>query len=138
MLVLFLFIGLGVLIYFLNKYTRIEPHNNTEKKQELEPTNQEPEICCGAHDVCEKDSLISSSPEAIYFEDEELDFFRYRTEDSYSQDEITQFEDVFYTLKEDEIATWLKSLQIRNITLPQSIKEEALLIVSERRFAHSV
>ncbi|MBR4971111.1 MAG: DUF1015 family protein, partial [Paludibacteraceae bacterium] len=41
---------------------------------------------------------------------------------------------VFYTLKEFDVAGWLKSLQLRGVELPEKIKEEALLIISERRF----
>ena len=44
-----------------------------------------------------------------------------------------QIADVFYTLKENEVASWLKSMQLRNIQLPIAIRDEALLIVSERR-----
>ncbi len=42
-------------------------------------------------------------------------------------------ENVFYTLKEQDVAGWLGSLQLRNIQLPNNLRDEALLIVSERR-----
>lgn len=135
MLLIILFICLGIVIYLLNKYTRRE--TPAKIADTLTPIIEDTEVCCGAHEVCEKDSLLASSPNAVYFEDEDLDIFRFRDEKSYNPKEIALFEEVFFTLREDEIAEWLKSLQIRNINLPYAIKEEALLIVSERRYAHT-
>ncbi len=89
--------------------------------------------CCGAHEVCEADSLLSSSDKVEYYEDEELDDFKDKSSDSYSDDEIEQFREVLFTLKEREVASWLKSLQIRQIDPPEIIREEALMIVAERR-----
>lgn len=95
------------------------------------------EECCGQHEVCEKDSLINTRLKAEYYEDEELDKFRHRDPATYTDDEIKEFEEVFYTLKEHDVAGWLKSLQIREIETPCNIKEEALLIIQERRFNSS-
>ncbi len=91
------------------------------------------EDCCGAHEVCETDSLLSHSDEIEYFEDEELDQFKKTHPDSYSDEQIEMFREVLYTLKENEVAAWLKSLQLRAIHPPYIIKEEALMIVAERR-----
>ncbi len=89
--------------------------------------------CCGAHEVCEADSLLSSSDKAEYYEDEELDAFKTKQANSYSDDEIEQFREILFTLKEREVAGWLKSLQIRGINPPEIIREEALMIVADRR-----
>ncbi len=89
--------------------------------------------CCGAHAVCEKESLLRFKIEIEYYDDEELDIFAGRSPVSYNEDEIRQFSDIFYTLQELDIAGWLKSLQSRNIELPENIKEEAFLIIRERR-----
>ena len=92
-----------------------------------------PEGCCGAHEVCETDSLLTSSDKIEYFDDEELDNFSGIEADKLTDQQQNQIADVFYTLKENEVASWLKSLQLRNIQLPIAIRDEALLIVSERR-----
>ena len=42
-------------------------------------------------------------------------------------------EDVFFTLREQDMAGWIRSLQLRNIELPDDIRDQALLIISERR-----
>ncbi len=104
----------------------------SKDKQTPSFPNPDPE-CCGAHDICEKDSLLSSSSQIEYFEDEELDNYIERPEDTYQQEEVEEFREVLLTLREQEVAAWLKSLQLRNIKLPVEVRDEALLIVSELR-----
>jgi hypothetical protein len=92
--------------------------------------------CCGAHEVCEADSLMNYNDKAEYFDDEELDKFAGKTPSEYSRSDTSQFQQILYTLRENEVAGWLRSLQIRNIELPLDVREEALMIVSERRFGN--
>ena len=51
----------------------------------------------------------------------------------FPQEEEEEFRDVFYTMRDDEVAGWVRSLQLRGIELPNSIKDEVFLIVGERR-----
>ena len=74
-----------------------------------------------------------STSQIIYFDDEELDVLTGKMPNSFSTEEMTMLENVFYTLKEQDVAGWLGSLQLRNIQLPNNLRDEALLIVSERR-----
>lgn len=37
-------------------------------------------------------------------------------------------------MKEEEVAGWCRSLQLRNVELPDELKDELFLIVGERRF----
>ncbi len=109
--------------------------NKPKKKGEIEEeeVKEVPDDCCGAHEVCEADSLLSSSDKIEYYNDEELDRFRGTQSRFYSDDAIEEFRDVLYTLKEREVAGWMKSIQLRQIELPEIIREEALMIVEERR-----
>lgn len=91
--------------------------------------------CCGQHETCEKDSLLAAvSKEIEYYNDEELDRFRGMNADEYSEDECEEFREVLYTMKDDEVAGWVRSLQLRAIELPDALKDEVFLIVGERRF----
>ena len=91
--------------------------------------------CCGQHEVCEKESLLAAVSKKIeYYDDEELDRFRGHSSDGYSEEEIEEFREVMYTCKEDEVAGWSRSLQLRGIELPDELKDELFLIVGERRF----
>ena len=72
---------------------------------------------------------ISKDVECYY--DEELDRFRGRTD--YGTDEVEEFREVLYTMRSDEVAGWVRSLELRQILLPDDIKDEVFLIVGERR-----
>ena len=101
------------------------------------PTGSDPteeSVCCGMHVTCEKDSLLPEvSREIEYFDDEELDAFRGREPESYTDEEIEQFPDVLLTLLPTDIAPWARSIQLRGITLPMAVREELLMIVAEER-----
>jgi len=119
--------GLIMLVttYFRRKNNSEEVQINTEISDD----------CCGAHAVCERDSLLNSENKIIYYDDEELDVLANITPEEYNSNQVKQLSDVFFTLKEADVAGWLRSLQLRNIQLPSEIRDEALLIVSERRAA---
>lgn len=96
--------------------------------------NQVDTECCGQHEVCEKDSLLAAvSKEIEYYNDEELDRFRGRASSAYSDDETEEFREVLYTTHEEEVAGWIRSLQLRGIALPDELKDEVFLIIGERR-----
>ena len=90
--------------------------------------------CCGRHLVCERESLLTTKPEIIYYDDEELDRLANLDPDNYTEQDLGDLNEVFTTLRPAEVAGWLRSLQLRQIELPQALKEEALMIVAERRF----
>jgi len=104
---------------------------------EDKPHVDTPSDCCGQHEVCEHDSLLAAVSKYIeYYDDEELDAYIGTDSDAYSDNAIEEFREVLYTLREIEVAGWLRSLQLREINLPDSLKDEAILIVEERRHAH--
>lgn len=112
-----------LLTYFNRKKKDEEPEINVTINEE----------CCGAHDVCDKDSLLNSDIEIVYFDDEELDVLSGKNPKDFTDEQQKLLADVFYTLKENDVAGWLKSLQLRHIGLPADLKDQALMIVSERR-----
>ena len=90
--------------------------------------------CCGQHETCEKESLLAAISKQIeYYNDEELDRFRGKESDAYSPDEIDEFREILYTMRDDEVAGWVRSLQLRAVELPDELKDEVFLIVGERR-----
>lgn len=101
---------------------------------EIPEAQEIPEECCGQHETCERDSLLAAVSKQIeYYDDEELDRFRGVEADEYEEEAVNEFRDVLYTLQEMEVAGWLRSLQLRGIDLPDALKDEAFLIVGERR-----
>ena len=91
------------------------------------------DACCGRHLVCERESLLTTKPEIIYYDDEELDRLSGLDPQTYSEQDIRDLNEVFTTLRSEDVVGWLRSLQLRNITLPEELRDEALMIVSERR-----
>lgn len=116
-------------------------NRNIKKKIERGELKEAPEIvevdseCCGQHQICEKESLLAAVSKQIeYYDDEELDRFKGHPSDEYTEEEIEEFRNILYTMQEVEVAGWCRSLQLRNIALPDELKDEIFLIVGERRF----
>ena len=119
---------------------RVYPQQKTQQKIKRGELDRMPEVkevdaeCCGQHEVCERDSLLAAVSKKIeYYDDEELDQFIGREGNMYTEEETEQFRDVLYTTKDDEVAGWIRSLQLRGIELPDNLKDEVFLIIGERR-----
>lgn len=90
--------------------------------------------CCGQHAVCERDSLLAAVSKTIeYYDDEELDEYAGIPSNEYTEEQVEQFREIFYTMRETDVAGWNRSLQLRGINLPDELKDEVLLVVGERR-----
>lgn len=89
--------------------------------------------CCGAHEVCEAETLLALSDKVIYYDDEELDRYRGREEEQYTELEAEEFRTVLLELQPHEVAGWLRSLQLRGVELPDGVRDEALMLVSDFR-----
>ncbi|MBQ8520369.1 MAG: phospholipase [Bacteroides sp.] len=116
---------------------RIQKKIEKGELQEAPPVVEADVECCGQHEVCEKDSLLAAVSKRIeYYDDEELDRFRGRASDDYTDEEVEEFREVMFTCKDEEVAGWCRSLQLRGIELPDELKDELFLIIGERRIVH--
>jgi len=80
---------------------------------------------------CEQDCMMEAATRAPeYFDDEELDQFRGRPSDAYTDDEAEMFRDVMLTMKQHEVAEWGRSLRLREVSLPDQVKDEYALLVA--------
>ena len=91
--------------------------------------------CCGEHLVCERETLLQTNAKVEYYDDEELDTLIGIPAEQYTQEQYQMIREVFDTLQGKDVPGWVRSIQLRNIQLPLDIREEALLIVVERRKA---
>lgn len=122
--------------YFYNR--NIQKKIDRGELKEAPPVVDVGSECCGQHQICEKESLLAAVSKKIeYYDDEELDRFKGRQANEYSDEEIDEFREIMFTMKEEEVAGWSRSLQLRGIELPDELKDELFLIVGERRFQHS-
>ena len=107
--------------------------NRRGKDEQNDIVINENSECCGAHEVCERDNLQIIDTKIEYFDDEELDTLAGISPDNFTKKQIESVSEVFYSMHENDVAPWLRSLQLRNIQLPDFLREEALMIVGERR-----
>lgn len=130
LIILAVTVGFGAILF---AFHRIGERRNPPTASP-EPESQQPdEGCCGMHITCEKDSLAAMTTEIVYYDDEELDAYRDTAADAYTDSQIEQFRDVLLTLLPEDIAGWARSLRLRGIELPECVKDELLMLVSEER-----
>ena len=97
---------------------------------EAESLAEEEEECCGEHEVCEKGKIKRALRTDIeYFDDEELDRFRGTAPDEYDDEAIEEFREVLYTMDPREVDDWLKSLELREVALPDALKDEVFMLL---------
>ena len=97
---------------------------------EVENPNEEEEECCGEHEVCEKGKIKRALRTDIeYFDDEELDRFRGMASDEYDAEGVEEFREVLYTMDPREVDDWLKSLELREVALPDALKDEVFMLL---------
>ena len=140
-LILFVCLGIAILIIFEIR-ARKEKNNNTELLNDAEQATDvateqrsEDDGCCGEHLVCERETLLQTNAKVEYYDDEELDQPSGIAAEDYTDQQYQMIREVFDTLKASDVPGWVRSIQLRNIQLPLDIREEALLIVVERRKA---
>jgi len=81
-------------------------------------------ICCGAHEICEKGFLKTVSNKDIeYYDDEELDAYKGKSSDEYTENEVNEFREILHTMFPTDVKGWLQSLQLRGIELPNELKD---------------
>lgn len=120
----------AILIYILVRYSHNDEGEQVDGRQK---THTPPATCCGAHEVCEAETLLSLSDKVIYYDDEELDRYRGVGPDEYTSEQVDEFREVLLTLQPHEVAGWLRSLNLRQVDPPTDIRDEALMVVSDFR-----
>ena len=115
---------------------RLERYNRTRKLRPDQTEQPEPAIpageCCGKHAVCEKQKLAEARMRsAQYFDDEDLDRFKGRRSDKYTDQEVEEFRYVLYTMQQNEVRDWMECLQAREIEIPDELKEECYSMMNE-------
>lgn len=139
-LILFVCLGIAILIIFEIRARKAKraadvPSTAEGDLQQSDLSSAEDDGCCGEHLVCERETLLQTNAQIEYFDDEELDELSGIAAEDYTDEQYQMIREVFNTLKPSDVPGWVRSIQLRNIQLPLDIREEALLIVVERRKA---
>lgn len=125
---LVIFVVTGIVIYLLRRFTGKGAKAANEENEQPQPVVAESE-CCGAHEICEKTGKYNPKFQPDYYDDEELDQFKGVSPESYTDEQIAMFDEVLMTMKESDVAGWIKSLQLREIEMPYSVREKAIMIL---------
>ena len=141
-LILFVALGIAILIIFevrarrtANSEQSERPITDSEASNSREAASDPDDGCCGEHLVCERETLLQTNAKVEYYDDEELDALIGIPAEDYTEEQYQMIREVFNTLQAKDVPGWVRSIQLRNIQLPLDIREEALLIVVERRKA---
>ena len=140
-LILFVCLGIAILIIFevrARKQQRSDSEQSTASSvNDLQQSDlsSSDDGCCGEHLVCERETLLQTNAKVEYYDDEELDTLIGIPAEDYTEEQYQMIREVFNTLQAKDVPGWVRSIQLRNIQLPLDIREEALLIVVERRKA---
>ena len=88
--------------------------------------------CTGENDQCEQECMMEAATKEIeYYDDEELDCFRGRLSEDYTDEEAEAFAEVMLTMRPDEVKGWNRSLILRGINMPNQIKDDFIALVND-------
>ena len=116
---------------FISAIFGIVSHKKGEEEEPLQE-GVSCNTCNGENTKCEQECMMEAATKDIeYYDDEELDTFKGRDADGYTDEEVEQFSEVLYTMKPEEVAGWNRSLILRGINLPNQLKDEVIGFLSE-------
>lgn len=102
--------------------------SNRRHGEEPVVVNDSCATCNGDNDKCEQECMMEAATLPVeYFDDEELDAFRGRRSDEYTDDEIQQFAYILDTMQPTDVRPWTRSLTLRGIEVPDELKDELFL-----------
>ena len=73
--------------------------------------------------------MEAATREIEYYDDEELDRFRGRQSNQYTDEEAEEFANILYTMQPQEAKGWNRSLILREINVPNQIKDELITMI---------
>ena len=92
--------------------------------------------CSGEDERCEHDCMLEAAVRDVeYYDDEELDKYRGRDSADYTDNEAEEFAEVFYTMHPSDVQGWNRSLILRQINLPNQLKDEVIMVINDVRSA---
>lgn len=119
-------IALGIITALLTMLT----HHKEDNDEQPIVTGGDCSSCNGTDDRCEQVCMMEAATRDIeYYDDEELDQYRGRPSDQYTDEETELFAEVLETLQPHEVKAWGRSLTLRGINMPNGIKDEFAVLI---------
>ena len=117
---------LAIIAAIATKFTK----RKADEPDVIMPTSGDCSSCDGTDDKCEQVCMMEAATKEIeYYDDEELDRFRGRPSNQYTDAEVEEFATVLYTMQPHEVKGWNRSLILREINLPDQIKDEVITMI---------
>lgn len=131
LIILLVTVCVGIVLYVYDlKYKKTHSDKAGEaEKESVVDDDAHGEICCGRHLVCEKSLSPKIGEEIVYYDDEELDKYAGKKSDEYTEGEIDEVREVMVTLLPEDVAGWVRSIQLRGINLPDELKDELFILL---------
>lgn len=137
-LLLTILVAGGAIVWFIDRlfYSRnssLDTDENENDTQDDVPAQGCADEGCGLRSICPSEQILAGAckQEATYYDDEELDAFAGRDEDSYTDAELEQWRDVLYTLQPADLLGWGQSIMHRGLKMPSAIRDEFLQLAGE-------
>ena len=120
---------LAIVAALTTKFTR----RKEGEPEVVMPASGDCSSCDGTDDKCEQVCMMEAATKEVeYYDDEELDRFRGRQSDQYTDKEAEEFAEVLYTMQPHEAKGWNRSLILRDINVPDQIKDELIAMIEGR------
>ena len=126
------YIGIGALIVLalFAAITTLFTKKREGEPDVVMPTSGDCSSCDGTDDKCEQVCMMEAATREIeYYDDEELDRFRGRQSNQYTEEEAEEFANILYTMQPQEAKGWNRSLILREINVPNQIKDELITMI---------
>lgn len=105
-------------------------HNKKGESSVILADSSSCSTCNGDDPKCEQLCMMEAATREIeYFDDEELDRFKGRQGNQYTDDEAEEFRNVMLTMQQNEVSAWSRSLTLRGIEVPYQVKDEMLMLM---------
>ena len=105
-------------------------HNKKGESSVILADSSSCSTCNGDDPKCEQPCMMEAATREIeYFDDEELDRYKGRQGNQYTDDEAEEFRNVMLTMHQSEVSAWSRSLTLRGIEVPYQVKDELLMLM---------
>ena len=129
LIILLILVGLGLLVAILKTFYKPDADGNSNSGTHASSSCS---TCTGSSSKCEQECMLEAAVKPIeYFDDEELDRYKGRRSDSYTEDETDEFAEVLHTMCQNEVKDWCHSLTLRGIELPDGLKDEVFMLIED-------
>ena len=130
MSIFYISIGALIVLALFAAITTLFTKKKEGEPDVIMPTSGDCSSCDGTDDKCEQVCMMEAATREIeYYDDEELDRFRGRQSNQYTDEEAEEFANILYTMQPQEAKGWNRSLILREINVPNQIKDELITMI---------